>query len=62
MDEKVMNQLDGELAHAGEATTLSPKMLLLEKLRITPEKELNRWSSCSGCSVSRVSPGENWWR
>ena len=40
MDEKVMNQLDVELAHAGEATTLSPKMLLLEKLRITPEKEL----------------------
>ena len=40
MDEKVMNQLDGELAYAGEATTLSPKMLLLEKLRITPEKEL----------------------
>ena len=35
-----MNQLDVELAHAGEATTLSPKMLLLEKLRITPEKEL----------------------
>ena len=40
MDEKVMNQLDVELAHAGEATTLSPKMLLLEKMRITPEKEL----------------------
>ena len=40
MDEKVMNQLDVELAHAGEETTLSPKMLLLEKLRITPEKEL----------------------
>ena len=40
MDEKVMNQLDVELAHAGEATTLSPKMLLLEKLRITPEKQL----------------------
>ena len=35
-----MSQLDVELAHAGEATTLSPKMLLLEKLRITPEKEL----------------------
>ena len=35
-----MNQLDVELAHAGEATTLSPKMLLLEKLRITPEREL----------------------
>ena len=40
MDENVMSQLDVELAHAGEATTLSPKMLLLEKLRITPEKEL----------------------
>ena len=40
MDEKVINQLDVELAHAGEATTLSPKMLLLEKMRITPEKQL----------------------
>ena len=40
MDEKVMSQLDVELAHAGEKTMLSPKMLLLEKLRITPEKEL----------------------
>ena len=27
MDEKVMDQLDAELAHAGEGTTLSPKML-----------------------------------
>ena len=35
-----MNQLDVELAHAGEETTLSPKMLLLEKMRITPEKQL----------------------
>ena len=35
-----MKQLDVELSHAGEATTLSPKMLMLEKLRITPEKEL----------------------
>ena len=40
MDEKVMDQLDAELAHAGEGTTLSPKMLLLEQLRITPEKQL----------------------
>ena len=40
MDEKAMSQLDVELAHAGEATELSPKMLLLEKMRITPEKQL----------------------
>ena len=32
--------MDVELAHAGEETTLSPKMLLLEKMRITPEKQL----------------------
>ena len=38
--ENVNNQLDAELAHAGEETALSPKMLLLEELRITPEKEL----------------------
>ena len=41
MDDKVMSQLDVELAHAGEETTLSPKMLLLEQLRITPEKQLD---------------------
>ena len=35
-----MNQLDAELEHAGEETALSPKMLLLEQLRITPEKQL----------------------
>ena len=35
-----MSQLDAELEHAGEETALSPKMLLLEQLRITPEKEL----------------------
>ena len=35
-----MNQLDAELEHAGEETALSPQMLLLEQLRITPEKEL----------------------
>ena len=35
-----MSQLDAELEHAGEDTALSPKMLKLEKLRITPEKQL----------------------
>ena len=35
-----MSQLDTELEHAGEETALSPQMLLLEQLRITPEKEL----------------------
>ena len=40
MDENVMSQLDAELEHAGEKTALSPQMLLLEQLRITPEKEL----------------------
>ena len=40
MDENVMSQLDAELEHAGEETALSPKMMLLEQLRITPEKEL----------------------
>ena len=35
-----MSQLDAELEHAGEETALSPKMLLLEQLRITAEKEL----------------------
>ena len=40
MNENVMSQLDAELEHAGEVTALSPKMLLLEQLRITPEKEL----------------------
>ena len=40
MDKNVMSQLDAELEHAGEETTLSPKMLLLEQLRITPEKQL----------------------
>ena len=34
------SQLGAELEHAGEETALSPKMLLLEKLRITPEREL----------------------
>ena len=40
MDKIVMSQLDAELEHAGEETALSPKMLLLEQLRITPEKQL----------------------
>ena len=40
MNENVLSQLDAELEHAGEETALSPQMLLLEKLRITPEKEL----------------------
>ena len=40
MNENVMSQLDTELEHAGEETALSPKMLLLEQLRITPEKQL----------------------
>ena len=35
-----MSQLDAELEHAGEEEALSPKMLLLEQLRITPEKQL----------------------
>ena len=39
-DEKEMAQLDAELAHAGEETSLSPKMLLLEQMRITPDKQL----------------------
>ena len=40
MNKETMKQLDTELAHAGEATTLSPQMLLLEQLRITPESQL----------------------
>jgi KaiC/GvpD/RAD55 family RecA-like ATPase len=40
MNENEMSQLDTELEHAGEETALSPQMLLLEQLRITPEKEL----------------------
>ncbi len=35
-----MSRLDVELAHAGEETALSPTMLKLEKMRITPEKQL----------------------
>ena len=40
MDKNVMSQLDAELEHAGEETALSPQMLLLEQLRITPDKQL----------------------
>ncbi len=40
MNNEVINQLDAELAHAGEETAVSPEMLLLEKLRITPGREL----------------------
>ena len=40
MDHELLGQLDAELQHAGEQTVLSPQMLLLEQLRITPEKEL----------------------
>ena len=40
MNENVMSQLDAELEHAGEETALSPKMLKLEEMRITPEKQL----------------------
>ena len=40
MNNDANKQLDIELAHAGEETSLSPQMLLLEKLRITPEKQL----------------------
>ena len=40
MNENVMSQLDAELEHAGEDTALSPKMLKLEEMRITPEKQL----------------------
>ena len=35
-----MKHLDAELAHAGEETTLSPLMQQLERLRITPDREL----------------------
>ena len=40
MDENVMSQLDAELEQAGEETQISPQMLLLEEMRITPEKKL----------------------
>lgn len=40
MDSNIMNQLEAELALAGEATALSPRMLMLEQMRITPERQL----------------------
>ena len=40
MEKETLKHLDAELAHAGEETALSPLMLQLEKLRITPEREL----------------------
>ena len=40
MDNQALTQLDTELKHAGEDTTLSPLMLHLEQLRITPDKQL----------------------
>ena len=40
MDQDTMKHMDAELAHAGEETTLSPLMLKLEQLRITPDREL----------------------
>ena len=40
MDNQALSQLDSELKHAGEGTTLSPLMLQLEQLRITPDRQL----------------------
>ena len=40
MDNQALSQLDSELKHAGERTTLSPLMLQLEQLRITPDRQL----------------------
>ena len=40
MDQDTMKHMDAELAHAGEETTLSPLMLKLEQLRITPDRQL----------------------
>lgn len=40
MDNQALTQLDTELKHAGEDTTLSTLMLQLEQLRITPDKQL----------------------
>ena len=38
----MMNITEKELEQAGERPQMSPQMLLLEQLRITPEKELPR--------------------
>ena len=40
MDNQALSQLDSELKHAGEGTTLSPLMLQLEQLRITPDRQV----------------------
>ena len=40
MNKNVMSQLDAELEHAGDGPQMTPQMLLLEQLRITPEKQL----------------------
>lgn len=40
MNNQALTLLDTELKHAGEDTTLSPLMLQLEQLRITPDKQL----------------------
>ena len=40
MNKNVMSQLDVELEHAGDGPQMTPQMLLLEQLRITPEKQL----------------------
>lgn len=40
MKNEIMDQLDSELSHAGESMALSPEQLLLEQLRVTPEREL----------------------
>ena len=40
MDKNNKSKVDAELALAGQTTQLSPEELLLEQLRITPEREL----------------------
>ena len=40
MDSQAFHLVEIELSHAGETSGLTPEMLLLEELRITPEKEL----------------------
>ena len=40
MNNDAISQLDIDLTHAGEKTVFSEQMLKLEKLRITPEKQL----------------------
>ena len=62
MDEQSMKQLDVELAHAGEETALSPRMLLLENLRITSEKELEPMDFLFRLFGKPCFPVANWWR